>query len=673
MSNTATVGPHVPWRTTHNAHQYLAVPHPVTAPRERVHSAALHYQIGSGALTSVTYDSDGQRTAMSDGTGSSSWSYDQLHRLTSYTNGNGDMVTYGYGSDLKDQVRSIVYPNSVGTVTQSWNDDGTLASVEDWNSKTTSFSYDYNANLTGITVPSTTNVTDTFGFNAANQMTSVSDSNGSTLLSANYTRDSNGQLASDDSVSSSVGSYKYTALNQLCYGGSSSSNACGSPPSGSNAYAFDNADNLTTNNGNSQQFNNADELCWGLPSGTSGNACGSVPTGATTYGYDNKGNRTSTVPTTGSATCDTYDQANRLTELQTGTGSTCTSPTTVGTYAYDGDGLRESKTVSGTTTQFTWDGMGGSLLQQYDGTTKTSFLYGPGGSPFEQIAGSTTTYLHHDQTGSTRLITDAAGATATATTITYDPYGNVASASGSLTTPLMFQGQYNDAESDLYYLRARYYDPTTAQFLTRDPMVARTMSPYAYVAGDPLDRSDPTGALGIFDMTGDEAQQLMTACGADDAGIGLCLAAVFCDSQIACETTQNGLAVQSAAMTEQADAMKCGSARDALEKQASQVKRYSELAAISAAYYQGGDFWQHASAAIGDAGTGTPIGGTIGIVGGCVATLSFFCAAGAAVGGTLGLIGGFVGGFLYGAATGNSVDAGEVWGIILDGLQAASG
>jgi YD repeat-containing protein len=108
-------------------------------------------------VSSITYDSDGQRTGMTDGTGSSSWSYDSLHRLTSYTNGNGATVTYGYtygggpSYDLKAQVRSIAYPNSVGTVDQSWNADGTLASVEDWNSNTTTFSYDANDNETGQT------------------------------------------------------------------------------------------------------------------------------------------------------------------------------------------------------------------------------------------------------------------------------------------------------------------------------------------------------------------------------------------------------------------------------------------------------------------------------------------------------------------------------------------
>lgn len=43
------------------------------------------------------------------------------------------------------------------------------------------------------------------------------------------------------------------------------------------------------------------------------------------------------------------------------------------------------------------------------------------------------------------------------------------------------------------YLSARYYDPSTGQFLTRDPLVASTRSAYGYVAGNPLSSIDPTG------------------------------------------------------------------------------------------------------------------------------------------------------------------------------------
>jgi hypothetical protein len=53
---------------------------------------------------------------------------------------------------------------------------------------------------------------------------------------------------------------------------------------------------------------------------------------------------------------------------------------------------------------------------------------------------------------------------------------------------------------------ARYYDPATAQFLTVDPMVAITLSPYGYVAGDPVNVSDPSGQGGLSACAVDSPQ-----------------------------------------------------------------------------------------------------------------------------------------------------------------------
>ncbi len=47
--------------------------------------------------------------------------------------------------------------------------------------------------------------------------------------------------------------------------------------------------------------------------------------------------------------------------------------------------------------------------------------------------------------------------------------------------------------TSLFYLRARYYDPGTGQFISRDPMVTTTRQPYAYVADNPLNATDPMG------------------------------------------------------------------------------------------------------------------------------------------------------------------------------------
>jgi len=424
-------------------------------------------------VTNIAYDNDGQRTGMTDGTGTSTWVWDSLHRLTSYTNGAGAQVQYGY--NLRNLATTITYPGSL-SVTPGYDNGGRLTSVQDWLSNTTSFGYDVNSNLTTETLPTASGVMDTFAFDAADRLTSISDKKGTTtLFAATYTRDNANQLSADSSIPSNTGAYKYSALNQLCYAGSSTSSACASPPRRAIAYAYDLADNLVQMGGTQQAFNNTDELCW---TAASSGSCASPPTGATIYTYDNRGNRTRVAPPSGGATTLTYDQANRL----IGYGASAT-------YAYNGEGLRMSKTVSGSTSQFLWD-VGSTLpLLLKDGST--SYVYGPGGLPLEQINGSTVLWLHHDQLGSTRVVTNSSGTSQA--TYTFDAYGNVTASTGTITNPMRFAGEYNDNESSLYYLRARYYDPLTGQFLSRDPAVATTRQPYSYIADNPLNGADPSG------------------------------------------------------------------------------------------------------------------------------------------------------------------------------------
>jgi hypothetical protein len=45
---------------------------------------------------------------------------------------------------------------------------------------------------------------------------------------------------------------------------------------------------------------------------------------------------------------------------------------------------------------------------------------------------------------------------------------------------------------------ARYYDPTTGQFLSIDPDVAQTLAPFAYVGDDPVNSIDPLGLFCFF-------------------------------------------------------------------------------------------------------------------------------------------------------------------------------
>jgi RHS repeat-associated protein len=212
-----------------------------------------------------------------------------------------------------------------------------------------------------------------------------------------------------------------------------------------------------------------------------------------TFTYDLNGNRTQQRDAvSGDVRSYTYDQANRLLTI---------NPTALhgplATFQYNGDGLRmEKDAISGCCVQphaYTWDvGAGLPLLLQENAT---SYIYGPGGMVLEQIQDSGTTgtpyYYHADQLGSIRALTDQAGAVVA--TYAYDAYGSTTASTGSVANPLRYAGEYQDVESGLYYLRARYYDPASQQFLTRDPLVAATEQAYTYAAGSPLNATDPSG------------------------------------------------------------------------------------------------------------------------------------------------------------------------------------
>lgn len=174
------------------------------------------------------------------------------------------------------------------------------------------------------------------------------------------------------------------------------------------------------------------------------------------------------------------------------------------TYTYNADGIRSTKkSPGGTVTQFTWtDGNGLPLLLSQrtqtspGGTTwdETRIIYGPGGQPIEQIApDGTAVWLHHDQLGSVRMSTAAAGSNPgeEVSSRSFNAYGTVRSKTGP--QPLLgYAGQYTDNETGYQYLRARYYDGKSGQFVSQDPLGELTRSPYSY-STNPVTQTDPSG------------------------------------------------------------------------------------------------------------------------------------------------------------------------------------
>jgi len=418
------------------------------------------YSDGKTPNVTIVYDADGQRTSMTDGTGTSKWTYDTLHRVATTTTGAGAKVSYAY--DLKGQLTKLTYPGGTHIVSRIYDAAGRLTSITDWLGNNSAFVYDPDGNLTSETLPSTTGITSNLSYDAASRLTGVVDAKGSTNLATfSYTLDADGQLtgATETGVPlSGTDTYGYTKLNQLATFNSSS-------------YSYDDADNVTGLITPSQvqlKYDSANELT----TLTAGSA-------STTFVYDKRGNRLSRTPNAGQGMTYAYDQANRM----TGFGS-------ADIYAYAGEGLRMAKTVSGKTEVFTWDRSGSLPLLIADGTT--SYIYDPQGMPLEQVSGSDTALFYlHDQLGSTRLVTNSSGAVQAS--YTYDAYGNLLGNTGTVANPFGYAGQYTDSESGLIYMRARYHDPATAQFTSRDPLVNFTGEAYVYVNDNPINGVDPTG------------------------------------------------------------------------------------------------------------------------------------------------------------------------------------
>jgi RHS repeat-associated protein len=438
------------------------------------------YSDGKTPTEQYEYDADGNRTQVIDGTGTSKYTYDQLDRLTESKDGHGSVNSYEY--DLANEQTKITYPGGKA-VTRAFDSVGRLKSLTDWLEHTFKFAYDADSDLASTVFPSGTSGEDVYAYDEADHASEVKMAKAAeTLASLVYTRNKDGEVTKATTVGppgEEKPAFTYDENNRLTKGAGI-------------AYKYDAADNPTKIGTPAFTYDNASQLKTGT---------------GLAYTYDEVGERTKTKPTTGPATSYSYDQTGNLTTVtRSHEGEVAAIEDS---YGYDGNGLRVSQAISGTTSYLTWNLTGEVPLLLGDGSN--SYVYGPGGLPVEQVSSEgTALYLHHDQQGSTRLLTGATGTIAGTTT--YDAYGNKTGSTGTGTSALAYDGQYTSSDTGLIYLRARTYDPSTTQFMTADPIASVTRAPYGYAAHNPTTFGDPTGFLSI-PLLGSLAGGADTACG----------------------------------------------------------------------------------------------------------------------------------------------------------------
>lgn len=505
---------------------------------------------GNGSATTNHYDVNGNLDKVTPPAplGATSYAYDALGRVTSITDGTGQVTGYAY--DSADRPVKTTYADG-STVVTAYYANGLTKSITDSLGGTQTYQYDTRGNITAQTGPGTS--------------------------TAKYTYDKTGNLTSQQDAQGTV-NYGYDAANNLTSvrdpGGSCPASISTPAPSGSGCVRMTYDQNeqpvarllpggavVTTTRDTSSRptritakdsggvvrsdigygYSKAGVDQDGIQTRTSFVEQG-IPAGAvTTYGYDSRSRLTSAIETTaGTRNASwnwTYDGAgNRLSQVRS--GNTGQSPGTIayaynaasqltstsidtGAWGYDGNGAQIAngksgqsvvmtnrlavsqingiaqqyfgdgntvRTHSGTTT-FTNAPLG--ITSSLNGSTTSRFVRTPTGGLIDYRT-TATFYYALDAIGSVSGLFDATGAWMGG--YSYSPFGDVrATGTSSWVTsnPYRFAGGYRDGNG-LYKLGARYYDPTLGRFTQPDPS-GQEDNPYSYARSNPINWADQSG------------------------------------------------------------------------------------------------------------------------------------------------------------------------------------
>jgi RHS repeat-associated protein len=150
-------------------------------------------------------------------------------------------------------------------------------------------------------------------------------------------------------------------------------------------------------------------------------------------------------------------------------------------YSFDGRLLAEYNILGGCVRDYIY--FGGRLIAEYR-EYETGQYY----------------YFTSDQINSTRIVTDSLGTIVYAAA--HNPYGGIQKTwVGTYDPKLKFSGKERDAESELDYFGARYYDRSNYRFISVDPLLNRgaalhdsqRWNMYAYCRNNPIGFLDPAG------------------------------------------------------------------------------------------------------------------------------------------------------------------------------------
>jgi RHS repeat-associated protein len=430
---------------------------------------AIHYGDSSVSFGYDTGFGVGQLTSMTDSSGSTTWTYDKLGRVTSKAQTSGTVtLTASYSYLAGGRVSSITYPS--GAVV--------------------GFTYD-GANVSSITVNGVTAISGItyFPFGAPKSWTMGA------IGAYARTGDTSGRITSHTSE---------TGTRTLTWDASSRLTTVVETGQPSRTYGYDNLNRLTSATESTTRAFGYD---------LTGNRTSETVNGtAYTYNVDSTSNRLTSSANDAHNRSYSYDEAGNTTSDGTrtfayndaGQLASATGPGGAAQYGYNGFGQRVTKVTAAGARYYAYAEDGVSLLGEYGATgaaapiAETVYI---GDMPVLALAGGAYYYILPDHLNTPRVIKSATGAVVWRWQS--DAFGNgVANESptggAAFAFNQRFPGQQFDAETGLHYNNARYYDPQVGRYITSDPIgLNGGLNTYAYVSASPLTRIDVAGTVDI--------------------------------------------------------------------------------------------------------------------------------------------------------------------------------
>ena len=464
---------------------------------------------------SYTYDNMGRITKTVSNELTTTTIYDKLGRkyTESEYDGNGYSVFRGFfyegispyvREELTGQYHLLLYSSK----TYEYDGEMRVVKVKESGNETVSYTYDANGNKKSETLAN--GVVSTYTYNKANRITKIENKSGNSDISSyeySYYLDGSDacKVRNESGIIEST-SYEYDGLKRL----TEESVKVGNNTTDSYSYEYDDYGNRSRMTATGSEnyvteynYNNAHGSYTALLQKevkTIENEGNDNPLNLnsysnvkqTVYTYDANGNQI-TKTADGKTETNTYDGLNQLIDFTDGE--------TTASYKYNVSGLRYEKIVDGQRINHVWDGSKQIIADVIDNQFYEADCYIRGTNlvaKYNYRNGDKSEYTYYTQNahGDVVNLTDKDGKVTKK--YTYDAFGVEKNIDENDTNAFRYCGEYFDTETGTVYLRARYYNPTTGRFISRDSFAGRRSDPlslnlYTYCANNPILYVDPSG------------------------------------------------------------------------------------------------------------------------------------------------------------------------------------